>query len=104
MAKTKHPSYKKMIIRTMKFLTDEDIKINIYSTELIRKSMIDFFALTTNEKLIKKFTKKAFNTLVKELTLTKNKNSYRFTSSYLKSKCKKVRKRIRVKKPEEKKK
>jgi len=90
----KHPTYKKMIISTIKFLADDDSTVNKFSYDLIRKSMINFFILDATSKKTKLFTKNALATLVEENKLIKTKHSYRFSANFLKNK----RKRIRIKK------
>ncbi len=97
----RHPSYKKMIVRTLKFLAVEGCISNIYSGTLIRKSMIDFFNLNPdNLSIIKYYFRKAIYNLVQNKDLIQTRESFRISARSKKrlNKKRRVRKAEKVKK------
>ena len=98
----KHPSYKKMIIKTLNFLNFDECTAHKYSRDLIRKNMIDFFKLNNGDKIIKRFTRKALDKLVLEKKLIQIKQSFRFSSKALRKTIRRCIRRIQKHKKEKK--
>jgi len=89
--KYKHPSYKKMILSTMKFLNNDNLENNTLSYDLIKKSMINFYILNDyNEKRIKQSLHTALNGLVRDKNLVQHKNSFRYSTNFAKKQQAKI--------------
>jgi hypothetical protein len=93
----KHPTYKKMILKTINYLNVDQDRKAVFSYSLIKNSLLDFWGLNNNNRS-KKYLRQAFSDL--ELNfgfLIKIRSSFRLSTLYFKGKKRRISRLVKRK-------